>query len=58
MPSSRDLPDPGMEPSSLTPPALAGWFLATSAPWEARNAQPLTAYSTWILCDSFLASGI
>ena len=43
MPSSRDLPDPGMEPMSLMSPALAGGFLATSATREAHNAQPLIA---------------
>ena len=42
MPSSRDLPAPGIEPMSLTSLALAGGFLATSATWEACNAQPLT----------------
>ena len=26
---------PGMEPASLMPPALAGWFFATRATWEA-----------------------
>ena len=35
MPSSRDLPDPGIEPVSLTSPALAGGFFAISANWEA-----------------------
>ena len=35
MPSSRDLPDPGVEPASLTPPALAGGFFTISANWEA-----------------------
>ena len=29
-----DLPDPGIEPVSLTPPALAGRFFTTSAIWE------------------------
>ena len=29
-----DPPYPGMEPSSLTLPALAGGFFTTSAPWE------------------------
>ena len=29
-----DLPDPGIEPASLTPPALAGRLLTTSAAWE------------------------
>ena len=31
MPSSGDLPDPGIEPTSLTSPALAGGFFTTSA---------------------------
>ena len=30
-PPSRDLPNPGMEPLSLTSPALAGEFFTTSA---------------------------
>ena len=36
MPSSRDLPDPGIEPASLTSPALAGRFFTTRATWEAH----------------------
>ena len=31
---SRDLPNPGMEPISLTSLALAGRFFTTSATWE------------------------
>ena len=30
-----DLPDPGIEPTSLTSLALAGRFFTTSATWEA-----------------------
>ena len=30
-------PDPGIEPTSLEPPALAGSFLTTSATWEALH---------------------
>ena len=33
----RDLPDPGIEPTSLKSPALAGGFLTTSATWEAQT---------------------
>ena len=29
------LPDPGIEPTSLAPPALAGRFFTTSTTWEA-----------------------
>ena len=35
MPSSRDLRITGMEPASLTSPALAGRFFTTSTTWEA-----------------------
>ena len=34
-----DLPDPGMEPVSLTSPALAGWFYGTSGTWEAQHRE-------------------
>ena len=29
-----DLPNPGIEPTSLTPPSLTGMFFITSATWE------------------------
>ena len=35
-PPPGDLPDLGVEPESLTSPALAGGFLTTSATWEAQ----------------------
>ena len=35
MPSSRDLPDPGIESVPLLSPALASGFFTTSATWEA-----------------------
>ena len=35
-PSPGDLPDPGIEPMSLSSPALAGRFLTRSATWEAH----------------------
>ena len=34
-PPPGDLPDPGIKPSSLTSPALAGGFFTSSATWEA-----------------------
>ena len=34
-PSPGDLPNPEIEPTSLTSPALAGRFFTTRAPWEA-----------------------
>ena len=36
MPSSRDLPDPGIEPASLMSPSLAVRFFTSSATWEAH----------------------
>ena len=32
-----DLPDPGIEPVSLRPPALAEGFVTTDATWEAHS---------------------
>ena len=37
MPSSRDVPNPGVKPMSLTSPALAGRFFTTSTTWEAQT---------------------
>ena len=37
MPSSGDLPDPGIVPLSLLSPALAGGFFTTSTAWEASQ---------------------
>ena len=38
-PPPGDLPDPGIEPSSLKSPALAGGFFTTGATWEAKQNQ-------------------
>ena len=38
-PSPGDLPNPGIEPSSLVSPALADGSFATSATWEAQSCQ-------------------
>ena len=38
MPSSRDIPDPGVEPTSLMPLTLGGRFFTTSRIWEASAA--------------------
>ena len=32
----EDVPDPGIEPTPLTSPALAGGFFTTSTTWEAH----------------------
>ena len=39
IPFSRDLPNPVIEPTSLTSPALADRFFTTSATWEAPVPQ-------------------
>ena len=36
-PPPEDLPDPGIEPTSLMSPALAGSFFITSTTWEAQE---------------------
>ena len=36
VPSSRDLPDPGVKLAPLKSPVLAGGFFTTSATWEAQ----------------------
>ena len=36
-PAPGDLFDPGIEPTSLVSPALAGGFFTTSATWEAQS---------------------
>ena len=38
-PPPGDLPDSGIEPKSLSSPALAGRFFTTSAAWEAHSPQ-------------------
>ena len=35
VPSPGDLPNPGIEPTSLASPALAGRFFTNSTTWEA-----------------------
>ena len=36
-PPPGDLPNSGIQPASLMSSALAGWFLITSATWEAHS---------------------
>ena len=49
--SSGNLPDPGIEPTSLAFPALAGGFFSVSATWEARLSS-LLLLSTSVVSDS------
>ena len=59
-PPPRDLPNPGIEPVSLRPPALAGRFFTTVSPGKPRqslacmHAKLLQSYLT--LCDSMDSS--
>ena len=39
-----DLPDPGIEPMSLSSPAMAGGFFTPSATWEAPVVQYVILY--------------
>ena len=48
-PFSRDLPDPGIEPESLTSPALADRFFATST--IRKKVKVKVAQSCTTLCD-------
>ena len=43
-PPPGDLPAPGIEPMSLTSPALVGWFFTTSTSWEALRVRLLKKY--------------
>ena len=36
-PSPEELPDPGIEPTSLVPPALAGGFFTTAPPGKLKR---------------------
>ena len=55
-PFLRDPPDPGIEPVSLMPPALAGGLFTTSA---TREAQCHTVYPNFVwhfFCQSFVCA--
>jgi len=43
-PPPGDLPNPGINPTSLMSPALVGGFFTTSATWEAHNVQRWKEY--------------
>ena len=44
-----DLPDPGIEPTSLRSPPLADGFFTTSATWEALPKPPGSFQKSWYL---------
>ena len=47
-PPPEDLPNPGIEPLSLTSSALAGGFFSTSATWQAQKTS-VTLFCIWVL---------
>ena len=49
-PSPEDLPEPEIEPTSLTSPALEGTFLTTSATWETPIPQCLLGIGSRTCC--------
>ena len=51
-PSPGDLPNPGIEPTSLMSPALVGGFFTTSAHWEAPAIHCLVNYSKYYLLNN------
>ena len=53
-PPPGDLPGPGIEPASLTSPALAGGFFTTSATWEAHPITVCQMYA-WHIQYSLMA---
>ena len=55
-PPPGDLLDPGIEPESLTSPALAGSFFTTSAAWEALCVWLL--FSCSVVSDSLWPHGL
>ena len=61
IPFSKGFPNPGIEPTSLMPPALAGRFFATSITWEALwwGVQFSSAHSlshVWLFVTSWTAA--
>ena len=58
-PPPRDLPKPGIEPVSLTSPALAARFFTTSATWEAPSELELeTECRSWVKMISALKGAL
>ena len=51
-----DLPDPGIEPVSLTSPALTGSFFTTSTTWEARQTLVSRLTPAWMTFNTLYYS--
>ena len=58
-PPPGDVPDPGIKPTSLMSPALAGGFYATSGTWEAHEKiSDIIKYTSLCLHTFVYHSGI
>ena len=57
-PPPWDLPDPGIEPTSLKSPALAGGFFTTSATWEAGVPSSLENHENHCRTSSTTSSSL
>ena len=55
-PPPSDLPDPGIKPTSLMSPALAGGFFITSTPWSMPHLPLFQSLVTFPLFDRSLRS--
>ena len=55
-PTPGDLPNPGIKPTSLTSPALAGGFFTTNATWEGQYTIDITLVSGIFVEYSILCS--
>ena len=53
-PPSGDLPDPGIEPTSLTSLALAGGFFTTSTTWEAPKSNIAFCYIQVLKVETYI----
>ena len=56
-PPPEDLPDQGIEPTSLMSPVLAGGFFTTSTTWEACTAM-VNALNSWVVVSACIVSDL
>ena len=52
-PTPGDLPDPGIEPTSLASPALAGGFFTTDLPGKPEVYTPSKSSYGWLYTEKF-----
>ena len=55
-PPPGDLPDPGIEPTSLMSPELVGRFFTTSTTWESYSLKSINQSINLCVCFSLLLS--